>query len=93
MIDSTSHSDRTPRADNASQTPFKVPVNRTGTDQFFAANSALLRAALAACPEVRPEMVARGRLLAADPTYPPLEMLRRIGAIILDAPDPSADES
>jgi hypothetical protein len=93
MIDSTSHSDRTPRADNTSQTPFKVPVNRAGTDQFSAPNSALLRAALAAYPEVRPEVVARGRMLAADPGYPPPEVLRKIGAIILRAPDLSADES
>jgi hypothetical protein len=32
-------------------------------------------------------------MLAADPGYPPPEVLRKIGAIILRAPDLSADES
>lgn len=93
MIDSTSPSDRIHRTDNPFPAHQKNPVNRTGGDCFSADNAAVLREALASCPEIRPEVVARGQKLAADPNYPSMEVLRRIGAVILDAPDLSVEEA
>lgn len=93
MIDSTSPSDRALRSDSAIPTGPKAPVNRTGSDCFSARNSAILKEALANCPEIRPEIVARGRELAADPGYPSADILRKIGAVLLATADPSADES
>ena len=94
MINSTSPSDRTPRADSIQTTRPKVVVrNPDGGDQFTAENSTALRIALSRIPEIRPEMVARGRALAADPTYPSPEILRRVGEAIANSPDISEDQS
>jgi hypothetical protein len=40
---------------------------------------------LASAPEVRAEMVARGRALIADPNYPSREQLVKIGRLLLAA--------
>jgi hypothetical protein len=87
MINSTPSPDRTARPDLTALVPPKNPVVRPGTDRFSATNSAALHAALAAQPEIRPEVVARGRALAADPAYPPVAVLRQIGQMFLRAPD------
>jgi hypothetical protein len=44
-------------------------------------------------PAIRPEMVARGKALAADPNYPPMDTLRKVAEQILRAPDLTEDES
>jgi len=94
MINSTTPSDRTPRADSIQTTRHKVVVrNPDGGDQFTAENSAALRIALSRIPEVRPEMVARGRALAADPNYPSPEILRHVVEAIANSPDISEDQS
>lgn len=94
MINSTSSSDRTPRADSVEISRPKVVIrNPDNGDQFSAENSAALRVALARTPEVRPEVVARGRALAADPSYPSAEILRRVGEAIIKSPDFSEDAS
>ncbi|HLP24595.1 MAG TPA: hypothetical protein VK477_02875 [Acidobacteriota bacterium] len=64
-----------------------------GADRFSAEQSATLRAALAAQPEIRPEVVARGKELAADPNYPSNDILRKVGEALLTAPDLTEDES
>ena len=94
MINSTSSSDRTPRADAVQITRPKVVVrNPDSGDQFSAENSAALKVALTQQPEVRPEVVARGRALAADPSYPSPEILRKVGEVIISSPDLSEDQS
>lgn len=94
MINSTSSSDRTPRADSVEITRPKVVIrNPDNHDQFSAENSAALRVALTRTPEIRPEVVARGRALAADPSYPSAEILRRVGEAIIKSPDFSEDAS
>jgi hypothetical protein len=94
MISSTSSADRT--------NPLGVPSGpdsshsrQTGlrTDQLSTENAAALRAALGREPAVRPEVVARARLLAADPQYPPVAVLHRVSAMILASPDLSEDQS
>ena len=91
MINSTSSSDRSARTDAVAPAVIKSPFIRTGSDQFSARNSATLRAALAAQPEIRPEVVARGRELAADPTYPSTAVLRQVADKILRSPDLSEE--
>lgn len=93
MINSTSSSDRTARTDSVPPIVLKSPAPRPGADHFSAENTAALRAALAAQPEIRPDVVERGRALAADPAYPSETILRSIGAMLLDSPDPSEDQS
>jgi len=95
MIDSTSSSDRAFRA-NA------VPVeitnhaapNSTGDqrDRLSIAAAEQLQTALANQPEVRPEVVARGRALAADPDYPSAAIIRSVAAVIISSPDLSEEQ-
>ena len=73
--------------------PKVVVRNPDNTDQFSAENTAALRVALNRTPEVRPEVVARGRALAADPSYPSAEILRKVGEAIIKSPDFYEDAS
>ena len=93
MINSTSSSDRTVRPESVSPAQPKAVHRGPGADQFSAANSEALRSALASQPEIRPEVVARGRQLAADPSYPSADVLRQVGQTILNSPDLSVDPS
>jgi hypothetical protein len=43
-------------------------------------------------PGIRSDVVARARLLAADPNYPPVAVIRQIAYRILAAPDLSEEE-
>lgn len=94
MISSPSSFDRPTRAE-------AVPAAGAGAARWSSARNdrlstgaaALLRAALDRHPEVRPEVVDRGRLFAADPAYPPRTVLEQIARGILAAPDLSVDES
>lgn len=91
MINSTSSSDRTPRAESVEITRPKVVLRGSGSDKFTAENSAALRVALNRIPEVRPEVVERGRALAADPNYPSMDILKQVGERILNSPDISEE--
>jgi hypothetical protein len=42
-------------------------------------------------PGVRPDVVARAKLLAADPNYPPVAVIRKLACQILAAPDLSEE--
>ena len=94
MIPSTSATDRAVRPDAAttsSQAPFRRETPKP--DRVSIEAAAFLRAELARQPEIRPDMVARARLLAADPAYPHSEALQKIAERILNAPDLSEDVS
>ncbi len=93
MINSTSSSDRTNRTDSVPPVVLKAPVARPATDNFSATNTAALKSALAAQPEIRPEVVARGRILAADPSYPSNTILQAVGAKLLSSPDLTDDQA
>ena len=94
MIPSTSPSDRNNRPDaligSGSSQPRLAPPR---ADRLSTENAAHLRSALASQPAVRPDVVARARALAADPSYPPLSVLRSVGAMILASPDLSEDQN
>lgn len=94
MISSASSSDRTPRAADL------VAAGGSGTrftqrraDRFSTESAAFLRAELQRQPEIRPEVVARARRLAADPSYPPPAVLTHVASLLLSSPDLSNDES
>lgn len=94
MISSTSSADRSlpPSAiqgvsHSASSTSTQRP------DRISTQHAAALKAALAGQPEIRPDVVARGRELAADPSYPSARILQHVGKALLQAPDLTEDES
>lgn len=96
MIQSTSPSDRTGGTDAISQN--FPPRARTapqdpGQDRVSSENLQNLRQALASQPEVRPEVVAKGLRLVADPNYPSAEVIGRVASAILNSPDLSEDPS
>jgi hypothetical protein len=72
------------------------PVNRCQAPrvgQLSARTLAILRSELRNQPEIRPEVVARARALAADSEYPRIEILRVVAQQILRAPDMSELDS
>lgn len=95
MIHSTTSSDRTSQA-NAIQPPqagsaassTKIPADQVSTEQ-----ATYLREALSRQPEVRPDVVARGKELLADPSYPSTGIVKSVASQILNSPDLSEDES
>jgi hypothetical protein len=95
MIHSTSSSGSTVGADAAFQNASKTSVRAQdpGQDSLSFNQADGLRHALASQEEVRPDMVEKGRALAADPGYPPAAMIRSIAQAILASPDPSEDPS
>jgi hypothetical protein len=70
-----------------------VHQGQVAGDTLSTAASQFLKVKLASEPEVRPEMVAKGQLLAADPSYPTPEILGRVANKILQSPDLSEDLS
>jgi len=95
MIDSTSSFDRASRAqalpgDLSDSTSKRVVQAR---DTLYTNQAQQLSAALAGQPEVRPEVVARGSALAADPNYPSAAIISKVAGMILNSPDPSEDQS
>ncbi|BET65955.1 hypothetical protein ASA1KI_08730 [Opitutales bacterium ASA1] len=51
-------------------------------DRVSVGTSSKIRQALDQIPEIRPEVVERGRQLAADPSYPPREVVQKIAQLI-----------
>ena len=94
MIPSTPPPDRTIRPDALAASGQSQPrVRAMRPDQMSTESAAALRASLARHPEIRPEAVARARVLAADPAYPSVEIMTRVAQQIMAAPDLSEDES
>lgn len=93
MIPSTPSPHRPFRPDSTPPVSSKStgPAAGPGADQLSLEKVELLRQALANQPEIRSEVVARGRALAADPTWPTPDVLRQVSEIILRAPDLTED--
>jgi hypothetical protein len=68
--------------------PAAAAADRLSTD-----SAEFLKAKMADDPAVRPDMVARGRQLAADPNYPSAQVIGSVARQILQAPDLSEDQS
>ena len=95
MIDSTSSSDRASRANAVPiEIANRAAPDRTGDqrDRLSTAAAEQLQTALANQPEVRPEVVARGLALAADPNYPTAAIIRSVAAAIINSPDLSEEQ-
>jgi len=94
MISSASSPDRTPRAEALAATGPAAPRPfGTRPDRISTESAAFLRAELVRQPEIRPEVVARARALAADPAYPPARVINLIAQRLLAAPDLSESDS
>lgn len=94
MINSTSSTDRAVHPEvvaATNQVTVRSPAARP--DQLSTENATHLREALARQPEIRPEVLERARALAADPAYPSMDTLRHVAALLVNAPDLSADAS
>lgn len=63
-------------------TSSKGKVGQTGSDGVAFDSSQALESSLAATPDIRPDVVARGRSLAADPAYPPAETINKISNLL-----------
>jgi hypothetical protein len=95
MINSTPSPGNSPlsNAVSLSQTPSSytrgtpVPRDSLSLDQADGLNSAL-----ASQPEIRPEMLEKGRALAADPNYPPLSVIQQVAGQIVNSPDLSEEQ-
>ena len=87
MISSTSSSSSAARPDLNLTTGPAVARPVTLRDQLSTEHAAFLHAQLQQQPEIRPDVVARARLLAADPAYPPSSVIQKVAARILAAPD------
>ncbi|MGH8018563.1 MAG: hypothetical protein ACREIA_09770 [Opitutaceae bacterium] len=90
-IDPLSNSDyvysvrgRQPQVNGNKSKPEETSENR---DQLSVGASSKIRQALDQIPEIRPEVVERGRQLAADPNYPPREVVQKIASLITPFPE------
>jgi hypothetical protein len=59
----------------------------TETDRLSACSQETLKTALSQQPEIRPEVVARGKELANDSTYPPLQIILQLSKLLLNSDD------
>lgn len=64
-----------------------APTSPDDFDRLSAQLSSKVRASLEEMPEIRPEVVERGRKLLADPNYPTAEITRKIAALITPLPE------
>lgn len=64
-------------------------VEASQPDSLSTSHAETLQKALEASPEIRPEMVELGRRLAADPKYPPLEIIEQLSKLFVNSADPS----
>ncbi|MEO6004637.1 MAG: hypothetical protein ABIS43_15890 [Opitutus sp.] len=94
MINSTTSTERTAHADllPLQGNPVARPTSPRA-DLLSTNNAAFLRSALARQPEIRPEVLERAKALAADPSYPSRENLKKIAGLLLDSPDLTEDQS
>lgn len=61
-------------------------------DRLSSANTEALREALNNSPEVRPEVVAKGKALAVDPNYPPREIIEGLAKLMIETRDAAESE-
>ena len=95
MINSTSNQQGMPstaaiglvQANHVSRGPLSA------SDSLSTASAELLKAKLSSEPEIRPEAVARGRALAADPNYPSAKIMGEVARRIVQSPDPSEEQN
>ena len=91
MISSASNTPGQPLPGSLASTgpkPASTSASYTSTQESLSSdNTDSLRSALAATPEVRPEVVEKGKQLAASPTYPALAIIESLAALITKSED------
>ncbi|OAM88600.1 hypothetical protein OH491_11200 [Termitidicoccus mucosus] len=58
-----------------------------GADRLLPTRISSLQQTLTQYPEIRPEVVARGRELSIDPDYPPAHVVETVAGLIASSPD------
>ena len=95
MIQSTSNLTGYYRADALSNAPSqKTPPASTQAetgDRLSSASTDSLRQALAQTDAIRPEVVAKGKALAVDLTYPPRQIIASLAKLLVDSRDLSSN--
>ena len=93
MIHSTSNLHGYNRMDPVALSVAKQPptpsTDTESGERLSSANTQALREALNNSPEIRPEVVEKGKALAVDPNYPPRELIERLAQLMVDSREPS----
>ncbi len=93
MIHSTSNHSGYPRTDAlahlAKQAPPSTRNDSSQGEKLSRAHTESLNTALNNTPEIRPEVVARGKALAVDLNYPPRQIIEQLSKLIIAAQDPA----
>ena len=93
MIHSTSNLNGYNRTDAAALSIAKQAstpkVAADSGERLSSSNTQALREALNNTPEIRPEVVEKGKALAVDPNYPPRELIERLAKLMVDSRDAS----
>jgi hypothetical protein len=96
MIHSTSHLHGYNRTDTAALSTAKqasTPKAEADSGERLSSSSTqALREALNNSPEIRPEVVARGKALAVDPNYPPREIIEGLAKLMTETRDAAESE-
>jgi hypothetical protein len=93
MIHSTSNLHGYNRTDAAALSLAKQAstpkVEADSGERLSSSNTQALREALNNTPEIRPEVVAKGKALAVDPNYPPREIIENLAKLMVESRDAS----
>ncbi len=96
MIQSTSNLHGYNRTDAAALSTAKQAstpkAEADSGERLSSSSSQALREALNNSPEIRPEVVAKGKALAADPNYPPLQIIEGLAKLMVETRDASDSE-
>jgi hypothetical protein len=69
------------------------PAQAAGTDSVSLHRVSSLLTELQSDPKVRPEVVARGRMLAADSNYPPQQVINALASLISTSSNSSSSSA
>jgi len=96
MITNTNNLGSVPTPTNATLRPSQPRSEQaralTVGDSLSTENAMRLRAALAQTPALRPEVIERASALAKDPGYPSMDIMLKIGRMLVDSKDLSLQE-
>jgi hypothetical protein len=96
MIHFTSKADSSLRPEALSGQPLRIRISAqesAGAERLSASSQATLQSVLRSQPELRPEVVERGRQLVVDGNYPSKEIVRRLSEILVNSIDLSEQTS
>ena len=96
MIHSTSNLHGYNRMDPVALSVAKQPptpsTDTESGERLSSANTQALREALNNSPEIRSDVVAKGKALAVDPNYPPREIIEGLAKLMVETRDAAESE-